>query len=354
MQSKICINKKVVYLSSIIILFLLFLLGYFSLSQSLLSKKISTKSRASEPEDTSSVMNGEPALDNEFPYFVKIKSVSGLCGGVLISEDFVLTAAHCVYYDYRYDGVIKILIGVNHYRDDYKGHYASLVHHTRSMLIDSKRIFIPKEFTGFVESDLQSDSYDIALIKLDEKAVGIPTISFPDSSIEKELANGRVVTVIGVGRDENNKLPTDLMKAIVSVDHYDSQPKSIIFLSSPDEPPKNTCSGDSGGPAIYASTYWKKYVIGITHAGPDCPSNNGYYTSTSFYSEWITSTTRGAGGVVFPNSGTATKDLSLHPTQHPLNSICLSQETQRICENYSKILPCFWSNAESRCRHVGN
>lgn len=349
MHRKICVRKKTVFLFGLAVLFVIFLIGYSSLSRSLLTQKISTNSRASTPDDTLSIINGELALDNEFPYFVKIKSASGLCGGALISEDYVLTAAHCVYYDYRYDGVVKILIGVNHYYDEYKGHYASLIHHTRSMLIYSKSIFIPQEFTGFVESDPLSDLYDIALIKLDEKAVGIPTISFPDSTIEKELTSGRVATVIGVGEDENNKLPTDLMKATVYINHYDSQPKSIIFLSSPDDPPKNTCSGDSGGPALFEGTDWKKYIIGITSAGPDCPSNNGIYTSTSFHSQWITSISK-----VLPNSGTATKDISLHPTQHPLNNICLSQETKRICENYSKILPCFWSSTENKCRYIGN
>ncbi len=353
MQSKICFNKKIIYLSGTIVLFILFLIGYFSLSESLLSKKISTKSRASTPDDNLSIANGELALDNEFPYFVKIKPSKGLCGGTLISEDFVLTAAHCVYDDFTYGGVVRVMIGVNHYYGEYKGHYIGKVEHTPPKrnhnyyeFVYPENIYIPKEYKDTRLMFDKKDSYDIALLRLKTKAVGIPTLSISDVSVDELVArypllNPVPIIVIGVGRNEQEYLSKDLMKAPLRVNHYDGQPKSIIYLSSPRIPEQNICSGDSGGPAIFENTDGKKYVIGVT-AGGYCPGYQSYYTSTSFHSEWITDITG-----IQPNSGTATKDLTIHPTQMPLNTICSSQMDVKGCDNYS--IMCIWSYLVGKC-----
>lgn len=370
MQSKICINKKVVYLSSIIILFLLFLLGYSSLSQSLLSRKISTSSRASAPEDNPSIVNGELALDNEFPYFVKIESSRGLCGGTLISEEFILTAAHCVYDDYINGGVIKVIIGVNHYNREYSGHYAGFAKHSPSKpantngKIDNpftkkikiygypESIYIPLEYDDPWQFNKWSDSYDVAILKLGVKATGIPTLSIPDETIGKELIDGYPATVIGIGWTKVDGGPTDqLMKATLNIDTYRLQPKSIIFLSSKDKPAKNTCLGDSGGPVIIEDGSGKKYIVGTTSAGK-CEKGESYYTSTAFHSKWIKEVTH-----IFPNSGTATKDISLHPTQHPLSSNCSAQKDETACDvnsRDSKIYPCYWDRTEGKCKQAGN
>lgn len=45
------------------------------------------------------IVNGNRAASNQFPYQVSVRAIAGgntsLCGGSVISAQFVLTAAHC-------------------------------------------------------------------------------------------------------------------------------------------------------------------------------------------------------------------------------------------------------------------
>lgn len=375
MCTVICVKRKTAYFIGFIILFALFFIAYSSFSQTLLSRKISTNSRASESADNLPIANGELALDNEFPYFVKIKSSKGFCGGTLISEEYILTAAHCVYGEYMNGGVIQILIGVNHYYGEYKGHYAGFVRHSppkeentvgkiSNLLItkiygNQENIFIPDEYKEsmfFDRFDRYSESYDIAILKLEIKAIGVPTLSLSNAAVEKELIDGHPITVIGVGRNEANERSNDLWKASLNVGGYRGQPTSIVYLTSKDKPAKNTCLGDSGGPAIFDGAFGKKYIMGIT-SGSTCQGGESYYTSTAFHSVWITSTTGKAGKTVEVNSGTATNDLSLHPTQQPLSADCTAQKSEEDCDKNSsnaKVFPCGWSRSRNACEHIGS
>ena len=165
------------------------------------------------------------------------------------------------------------MIGVNHYYGEYKGHYIGKVEHTPPKrnhnyyeFVYPENIYIPKEYKDTRLMFDKKDSYDIALLRLKTKAVGIPTLSISDVSVDELVArypllNPVPIIVIGVGRNEQEYLSKDLMKAPLRVNHYDGQPKSIIYLSSPRIPEQNICSGDSGGPAIFENTDGKNMSL---------------------------------------------------------------------------------------------
>lgn len=63
------------------------------------------------------IINGEYATANSWPWQVSLRKIkngyvsSHLCGGTLIYEDIVLTAAHCV--DTLYYNEIAVVVGLN-------------------------------------------------------------------------------------------------------------------------------------------------------------------------------------------------------------------------------------------------
>merc|ERR1712126_205414 len=53
------------------------------------------------------IIGGTTVVKNEFPWMVLVKVGTSLCGGTLLSDDTVLTAAHCVEDPHTHDGAYK-------------------------------------------------------------------------------------------------------------------------------------------------------------------------------------------------------------------------------------------------------
>ena len=187
------------------------------------------KTRAEQVNSKSKIINGVLADENEFPYFVFISLYKngevGGCGGSLISEEYVLTAAHCVYDIDAKD--IFVVIGLNHIDSKLNAQFSSGI----------DEVILHEDFTNAMSmADLILTTNDIALLHLSKKAKGVPTISIPnpdrnaDGKIDPEeyperVFEGNSGTIIGYGSTENKDISYDLLKGTVYIQKMGNGPK---------------------------------------------------------------------------------------------------------------------------------
>lgn len=323
-MNRVCISKKqflVFFISIVLVLGLFFAV---KLNTAFLVQQKTTGARA--------IFGGSTAATNKYPYFVKITTSKGdVCGGVLISPLYVLTAAHCVYPVYKDSGTIVAMIGVNTYLLPFMGQNISYA--------DQTDISIPDQYKPAKIKGLDAD-YDIALVRLKYIAWFVPTLSFPDSTRMPEKSNiDKSVTIIGIG--SNSFGSSTSSKTLQEADIYirSSDDKGVITLNSKDDKTrKGVCHGDSGGPAIMTldGSY---YVIGLAKSG--WCVNDSKYTSTSFNAQWITNKSG-----VLPNTGTMTPSTVV-PTQAPLTAVCSNLTVQTQCEIFTEL--CHWDSIQKKC-----
>lgn len=353
-RERICITKRKFYYWCFVFFALLTVVGLSCFFHYSTTITLSTNSRASSPQDTVlpkqilPIAKGSVAPINKYPYFVRI---NGICGGSLLSSEYILTAAHCIYDNYKNGDDVHILIGTNEYYGGFDGHYLGVV--------KSSNIFIhfnpqheKTNYDRYPNLPRGEESYDIAILKLTERADGVPTVSYPSFMVSPlnypELKySGQKITILGLGLTgyDGSPSPKQLLEGIMTIDVSDA--KSIIHLSSDGK--TSACPGDSGGPALLMINK-KIYTIGIAQSS-FCSLGESYYTSTSFHSYWIWQQTG-----ILPGSGTATVDLNserhlyptLYPTQHPL-ALCADQNSFDECVS-SKYKPlCAWNTNINKC-----
>nr|XP_027219510.1 serine proteinase stubble-like [Penaeus vannamei] len=238
------------------------------------------------------IVNGTAASVGEYPYQVAVLStIAGRqyqCGGSIIKERWILTAAHC-FYDLSNNKAtsVDIIYGTI----DINGGAGTTV--TASRFIDHP---------GY---DSNTNANDIALVELPQplnyatdaniqpiclglqedipfggKAVasGWGTLSFggssPDVLQEVELD---IITIDEC--QQKASLPPDTNSVVCALTLY-----------------KDTCQGDSGGPLVAKLCDGTWAQIGIVSYGFQCavPDNPGVYTRVSAFASWISDNTGGS------------------------------------------------------------
>ncbi|XP_047105926.1 serine protease snake-like [Schistocerca piceifrons] len=245
------------------------------------------------------IVGGEDTDVGEFPHMAAIGyqvdgNLEWNCGGSLISEYYVLTAAHCSLTNYRYPAVIVRLGEMNLKRDDDGAHpvdyhIADLVRHP--------------EYKG------PSKYNDIALLRLSErvdfnKFIRPACLYTHDKfSVSKTVATGwGKIEYAGKTSDTLRKVVLDIIDNEMcnnlwkSLRKLTSLPRGIapsMMCAGVLTGGKDTCQGDSGGP-IQISTKGNQcvyHVIGVTSFGSYCAGEDspGIYTRLSSFIPWIES-----------------------------------------------------------------
>ncbi|XP_041450551.1 brachyurin [Drosophila obscura] len=243
---------------------------------------------------TGRISGGEVARDNQFPYQVglSIEEANDLfswCGGSLISDQYLLTAAHCV------EEAISITF--------YLGGVQRL---SPQQLIraNSPVVYLHPDW------DSQSLENDIALLRLPEPAVfssSIDVIRLPGMASSHVSYDYVPATTSGWGRmSDESALISDHLRFVVQFveSNEDCQyayanikPTNICMDTTGG---RSTCTGDSGGPLIYYDPLQSANIlIGVTSYGKKSGCTRGYpsvFTRVTAYLDWIAE----VSGVVYP------------------------------------------------------
>ncbi|XP_044043506.1 coagulation factor X [Siniperca chuatsi] len=232
--------------------------------------------------DMMRIVNGEDCPPGECPWQALLLNEEdrGFCGGTILNEYIILTAAHCMNqsrYIYVKLGEFDVLV------DD--GNEAT--HYVETIITHNK---------------YKRDTYhnDIALIKL---ATPIKFTRFilpacipePDFA-EKVLMRQVDGMVSGFGRlGEGRQASTILQRLTMPyvdrhtcIESTQLRISARMFCAGYNTIAKDACQGDSGGPHVtrYHNTY---FITGIVSWGEGCARKGKYgiYTQVSKYIRWI-------------------------------------------------------------------
>merc|ERR1711892_824310 len=207
------------------------------------------------------IVGGAEATPHSYPWMAALfVDDAWLCGGTLISDEWVLTAAHCA----KDASEMKVMLGAHNVRDDSEEGRIELV--TRDFFTHEK----------YSQITLHND---LALVHLPE-AVNftdiIRPVCLPTHSEASELREVTVDTITNL---------------ICALEFPTIINKNIICISGKDG--KSTCNGDSGGPLhLVQDGVFKQ--IGITSFGSSIGCEIGMhagFTRTASFLEWIETNT---------------------------------------------------------------
>ncbi|XP_037948519.1 chymotrypsin-2-like [Teleopsis dalmanni] len=236
--------------------------------------------RQSRIQTENYVLGGHVAANGAVPFQVSIQNRFGnhFCGGAIIDDQYVLTAASCV--GGLQKSNIKVVTGTN----DWMG---------LAIQYEVEDIIIHCNF------DKPLYHNDIALIKL-ATLVAYDDVTKNITVAElNELVPGETLTFTGWGEDqEGANYPNDLKQLNVlyisntdckaAYGNVDDVDLGHVCTKSPVG--EGACHGDTGGPLINS----KGQLVGINNFGIPC--GRGFpdvFASVAFYNDWIRTTIKG-------------------------------------------------------------
>ncbi|XP_004531671.1 trypsin alpha-3-like [Ceratitis capitata] len=220
------------------------------------------------------IVGGVNASIDEYPYLVAVKIRDRqYCGGSIISNRVVLTAAHC----FRYDNNPR--------------HYS--IQYGQTNLGNTKNIIPVRSFMKHPNYSPKTLDYDVALIFLVKYITLGPKAQIIKLALNRPISGSRV-SIAGWGATQyGSSGSTNLLSVYLYVltprecakryrNIYRITPRMICAGAHVEG--RDSCSGDSGGPLVLRGVQ-----VGICSNGAECGHKKypGVYCNVAAVRNWI-------------------------------------------------------------------
>lgn len=241
------------------------------------------------------VVGGKSAAPNSHPWQVSLgvswvpdQREAHFCGGALLSDMWIVTAAHCV------RGLLT---------EDYLIVAGTVILNSKNARVAGQRVLVHPEY------DRTTEQNDIALIELREPlrtgASVKPIRAVQSEQDEAFLVQGKQLRLTGWGAKVSGGEKTAILNwlnvpyvARDTCNEFNSYNGAVTGkMICAGAPPKfkseklwlDACQGDSGGPLVGAYGSSSQALVGITSWGDGCgiPNKYGVYTRVAAYSGWL-------------------------------------------------------------------
>uniref|UniRef100_A0A3P8V6K6 Coagulation factor IX n=1 Tax=Cynoglossus semilaevis TaxID=244447 RepID=A0A3P8V6K6_CYNSE len=233
------------------------------------------------------IVGGEAVTSGEIPWQVECMEIELFCGGSILSQSWVITAAHCLV-EIEEEFIVRI------------GEYNILIQE------DTEQDFevLEKHVNPLYDADESLYNHDIALLHLKTPITFSTTVRpiciGPQAFTEALITTSSPATVSGWGRMRymgatSNTLQKVEIPVVDRTDCTHSSSTKIshsMFCAGYNNVAKDACQGDSGGPhANRIHDTW--FLTGIVSWGEECAKDGKYgvYTRVSLYYNWINQVT---------------------------------------------------------------
>ncbi|XP_067874593.1 trypsin-like [Heterodontus francisci] len=226
---------------------------------------------AAAPYDDDKIVGGYECAKHSVPWIVSLNVGWHMCGGSLISSDWVVSAAHC------YQSRIQVRLG----------EHDIAVNEGTEQFIDSVKVIRHPNY------DYYNLDFDIMLIKLSRSAAlnrNVRSIALPTSCTyagEMCLISGWGNTMSGVSGEELQCLDAPVLSNADCHNAYPGMITDNMICVGYLEGGKDSCQGDSGGPVVCNGV-----LQGIVSWGYGCAEKDhpGVYTQVCNFVSWIEDT----------------------------------------------------------------
>ncbi|XP_035226632.1 nuclear pore complex protein DDB_G0274915-like [Stegodyphus dumicola] len=240
------------------------------------------------------IVGGQNTYFGKWPWQVLVKEATWLglfvknkCGGVLITDKYVLTAAHC---QPGFLASLYVVLGTH----DLSGSYAS----KPPVIRDVRRMVVHRHYNA------QTFENDLALLEMDQKVEFLPHVVPICLPHRNEDFTGKMAFVTGWGKlTHGGDIPNILQEVQVPIVangdcqrmfYYAGHQKAIrsnFVCAGYISGGQDSCEGDSGGPLMVQREDKRWVLVGTVSHGIGCADPNlpGVYMRMSSYRPWIDS-----------------------------------------------------------------